>query len=107
MEGKAVTLSPSTNSKWRGRGGLWTASSLPATAQLSTWQCDYMYVSAAGSFPMWSVIQVSLNPSETLGRSILPPKSLPLGESSLTDKLTATGELKENCSSGPGLTADL
>ena len=42
MEGKAVTLSPSTDSKWSGRGGLWTAFSLPATAQLSTWQCDYV-----------------------------------------------------------------
>ena len=56
---------------------------------------------------MWSAIQVSLNPRETLGRIILPPKSLPLGESRLIDKVTAAGELKENCSSRPGLPADL
>ena len=62
-------------------------------------------VSVARSLTMWSERYTGF--LELKERSILPPKNLPLGESSFTDKSTATGELTENCSSRSGLTNSL
>lgn len=64
-----------------------------------------MNISVAGFLTMWSECYTGF--LELKERSILPPKNLPLGESSFTDKPTATGELTENYSSRSGLTDSL